>query len=201
MAMKFIGQKVIHKTLGQGEITWFGGKNQNDHKYIVVQFATKSMEFPYPVAFSKHLETLNSDFADLIKKDMANDMTYLIEKNSANSSSVKTHNHQNHKPISYSPFNTFIFTNKIGYNKAKNKTGFMTYDKTGRNIGVTFMNDDKRRSSYGQAEICFYDEYKEDFGQWRLISIDKVRLSFERLKSILSQHESFETIVDPRKGS
>ena len=77
----------------------------------------------------------------------------------------------------------------------------MTYDKTGRNIGVTFMNDDKRRSSYGQAEICFYDEYKEDFGQWRLISIDKVRLSFERLKSILSQHESFETIVDPRKGS
>ena len=78
--MKFIGQKVIHKTLGQGEITWFGGKNQNDHKYIVVQFATKSMEFPYPVAFSKHLKTLNSDFADLIKKDMANDMTYLIEK-------------------------------------------------------------------------------------------------------------------------
>ena len=45
------------------------------------------------------------------------------------------------------------------------------------------------------------DEYKEDFGQWRLISIDKVRLSFERLKSILSQHESFETTVDPRKGS
>ena len=63
------------------------------------------------------------------------------------------------------------------------------------------MNDDERKPSYGQAEICFYDEYKEDFGQWRLISIGKIRLSFKRLKSILLQQGSFVTMIDPRKGS
>ena len=77
----------------------------------------------------------------------------------------------------------------------------MTFDKTGRHVGVTFMNDDKRKSSYGQAEICFYDEFKEEFGQWRLVAINKERLSFHKLTNILEENGSYEATIDPRKGS
>ena len=200
--MEFIGQKVMHKTLGQGEITWFGGKEQNDNKYIKVQFATKSIELQYPAAFKKHLTALNPEFIDVVKKDIVNEKPLLIDENiSVNSSLIKTHSHQKHSSISYCRFNKFTFKNEIGYNKKKNKTGFRTFDEFGRDVGVTFMNDDERKPSYGQAEICFYDEYKEDFGQWRLISIGKIRLSFKRLKSILLQQGSFVTMIDPRKGS
>lgn len=52
-----------------------------------------------------------------------------------------------------------------------------------------------------KPKSVFFDEYKGEFGEWRLIFIDKVRLSFERLESVLIQHESFEATIDPRKGS
>lgn len=68
--MEFIGQKVMHKTLGQGEITWFGGKEQNDNKYIKVQFATKSIELSYPTAFEKYLTALDPEFEHVIKLEL-----------------------------------------------------------------------------------------------------------------------------------
>ena len=198
---EIVGQKVSHKTLGIGVIVDFYGKSQNDHKYIMVQFDNKNMELVYPSAFKKHLVALDMEFTKIIECELSNTSekeTVIIF------SKPLTHTHlsqQEHKPLTYCGINTFVFKKEIGYNRIKNKTGFKTFDKAGRNVGVTFMNDDERRSSYGQAEICFYDEYREEFGEWRLIFIDKVRLSFERLKSTLLQHESFEATIDPRKGS
>ena len=49
--MEIVNQKVIHKTLGEGLITWFGGRSQNNNKYIRVEFAEKSIELQYPIAF------------------------------------------------------------------------------------------------------------------------------------------------------
>ena len=39
--MDITGQKVSHKTLGVGIITWFGEKNQVGAKYIEVEFESK----------------------------------------------------------------------------------------------------------------------------------------------------------------
>ena len=47
--MDITGQKVSHKTLGVGIITWFGEKNQVGAKYIEVEFESKKTEFAYPV--------------------------------------------------------------------------------------------------------------------------------------------------------
>ena len=62
-------------------------------------------------------------------------------------------------------------------------------------------DDDKRKQSYGQAEICFFDEYVDEFGQWRLVSINKERVSFKELSKILDQQGDYELTIDPRKGS
>ena len=199
--MKIIGQKVSHNKLGDGIIVYYGGKPQNDSTYIKVEFKNKTIELVFPNCFEKYLIALDPEFAKIVERELS---TINKKENVIEFSKPLAHTHhfqQKHKPLTFCSINTFVFKKEIGYNKIKNKTGFLTFDKAGRNVGVTFMNDDERRSSYGQAEICFFDEYKGEFGEWRLIFIDKVRLSFERLESVLIQHESFEATIDPSKGS
>ena len=120
------------------------------------------------------------------------------EKNVQTFTSIH-HKTQNHKSTSYCPINTFVFKNVRGYNRGK--YGFETYDTYGRKVGIAFMHDDKRRVAFGQAEICFYEEYFDEFGEWRLISINKERLLFNRLSLILEEQGTFEASIDPRKGS
>ena len=199
--VEIIGQKVSHKTLGIGVITDYYGISQNDHKYIMVQFDNKNMKLTYPSAFEKHLTALDPEFAKNVECELSNISNKQIVTDFPKSSVQSRHSHQNHKPLTFCSINEFVFRKEIGYNKQKNKTGFMTFDKTGRHVGVTFMNDDKRKSSYGQAEICFYDEFKEEFGQWRLVAINKERLSFHKLTNILEENGSYEATIDPRKGS
>ena len=201
MDMEIIGRKVSHNKLGIGTIVWCGGMPQNDSTYIKVEFENKIIELVFPTCFENHLTALDDDFAKFIEHKLVKMSKKEVKPESLKPLAQTHHSQQKHKPLTYCGINTFVFKKEIGYNRIKNKTGFKTFDKTGRNVGVTFMNDDKRRASYGQAEICFYDEYKEEFGEWRLISIDKVRLSFEKLSSTLLQHGSFEVTIDPRKGS
>lgn len=199
--VKIVGQKVSHRTLGIGEITDYYGRSQNDNKYIMVHFDSKNIELTYPSAFEKHLIALDPEFAKTIERELSNTNEKDIAVDYPKPSVQSHHSHQNHKPLTFCSINTFVFRSEIGYNKTKNKTGFMTFDNRGRNVGVTFMSDDKRKPSYGQAEICFYNEYKEELGEWRLIFIDKIRLPFEKLKSILLHSGSFEATIDPKKGS
>ena len=200
--MEIVGKKVSHKLFGIGTITRFRGKEQNSNKYIIVQFENKSVEFPYPTAFENHLQAVDPSFAKSVEEELEKSAQNKInEQIMVNASPIKKLQTQKHKPISYCSINTFVFKKELGYNKSKNKQGFLAFDKSGRCVGVVFMNDDERKPSYGQAEICFFDEYREDFGQWRLISINKERLSFERLSKILDQQGDYEVTIDPRKGS
>ncbi len=68
--MKIIGQQVLHKTFGSGVIIWFGGKTQNNHKYIIVEFANKKIELPFPAAFEKHITAVDLDFAEIVKQEL-----------------------------------------------------------------------------------------------------------------------------------
>lgn len=93
----------------------------------------------------------------------------------------------------------FIIKSVTGRNRGK--IGFETYDNRGRNVGITYKNEDKRRSCFGQAEICFYKEFFEEFGEWKLIFINKNRLAFDELTSFLTKHGAFEAATDPRNGA
>lgn len=200
--MEIIGQKVSHKTLGIGTIINYHKMEQNNNNYITVAFDSKSIELPYPSSFKKYLQAVDLTFAKSVEEDLEKSVQNKInEQITVNASPITKHQTQKHKPISYCSINTFVFKKETGYNKSKCKHGFLAFDKSGRSVGVVFMNDDERKQSYGQAEICFFDEYIKEFGQWRLVSINKERISFKKLSKILDQQGDYEVTIDPRKGS
>ncbi len=78
------------------------------------------------------------------------------------------------------------------------KSGYLTFDERGRNIGIVFMSDDKRTARYGGAEIMFFDKYEKEFGQWRIIKQNGQYLPFARLEKILSMENQYSCITDSR---
>ena len=200
--MEIIGQKVSHRILGIGVITQYYGIPQNNNKYIVVDFESKPMELPYPSSFKSFLKAIDPEFAKMVAEGLeVLDNTIIKEREPVYSYKSKKSQLQKHKPISTCFKNTFIFKKEKGYNESKHKYGFLVADNFGKNVGIVFMNDDERRASYGQAEISFFDEYIEEYGQWRLISINKVRISFKELSRKLEEQDCYEVTIDPRKGS
>lgn len=71
------------------------------------------------------------------------------------------------------------------------KNGYKTYDAQGRNIGIVFMSDDKRTKRYGNAEIMFLKEYREEFGRWRIIRLNGQYTDYKRLEGILQQRNEY----------
>lgn len=69
--MEIIGQKVLHKTLGYGEIISYGGKQQNNKKYISVIFNNKEVEFPFPDTFDKYLKAVDVKFSEFISNEIS----------------------------------------------------------------------------------------------------------------------------------
>ena len=200
--MEIVGQKVLHKTLGIGVITQYYGMPQNNNKYIEVEFEGNSMKMPYPSSFEKILRAIDPEFDNTVTEALEElDNTTIKEGKPVPVSKGKKTQSQEHKPISFCSKNTFIFKKEKGYNKSKRKYGYLAADNSGKNVGVVFMNDDERRASYGQAEISFFDEYIEEYGQWRLISVNKVRVSFKELSKKLEERDYYEVTIDPRKGS
>lgn len=66
----------------------------------------------------------------------------------------------------------------------------LVYDKNNC-VGVVFEHYEKRGSpANGQAEICFFDRYLNEYGKWHRIFIYGERLKYEKLEAILGkQHE------------
>ncbi len=200
--MELIGQKVIHTKFGVGTIIKCFGMPQNGNKYIQVDFGDKKMDLPYPSSFGKYLKAVDEGFAKTVADALEElGKSDVGEPTIADVAPIASSKTQKHKPVSYCSINTFIFKSETGYNKSKRKYGFLAVDKLGRSVGVVFMHDDKRRVAYGQAEICFFDEYIEEFGEWRLISINKERLSFKKLSELLANQDYYEITIDPRRGS
>ena len=130
-----------------------------------------------------------------VASDKMQDKTPLCE------TAVKKNVNQVQSPISYCSKNTFTFLSEERFNKERNRSGFTTLDNEGRVVAVASMHTDKRGPAYEQAELCFFDEYVSEFGQWRLVSINKERLSFNKLIKLLEENDSCKLTIDPRKGS
>lgn len=78
------------------------------------------------------------------------------------------------------------------------KIGYVTFDDRQRKVGICFMADDRKTARYGNAEILFFNEFKNEFGTWRIIKINKQYLSFEQLKIILAKNEQCKLNIDGR---
>lgn len=57
--------------MGEGVISHFGGKPQNDNKYIEVKFEAKTVVFPYPSCFEKYLIAIDAEFKKTIEEDIS----------------------------------------------------------------------------------------------------------------------------------
>ena len=200
--MEIIGQKVSHKSLGLGSIVWYGEKNKPGATYITVSFETKKADFPYPAAFENFLLALD----DAFNKTVADELVLLKQKEVEKENDIAKFSpifskSQKHKSLSYCAKNTFIFTEGKIHNVERGRYGFATYDNEDRLVAVAAMHTDRRGAAYGQAELCFFSQYVSEFGEWRLISINKQRMSFDKLSRILKEQGMLEVTIDPRKGS
>lgn len=77
-------------------------------------------------------------------------------------------------------------------------TGYKTFDKSGRYIGITFEANIPGTARYQCAEICFLPEYEDEFGQWRVVKTDGVRIKFAILERILDNDGEYSCVTDPR---
>ena len=201
--MEIKGQKVLHSTYGEGVITWYGGDPANNNKYILVACAEKELKLPFPLAFKKHLVAIDKAFAEYVQNEINLQVVTVDTDTNPSTATISClkENKQNHKPLTYCSKNTFTFVREKAGNKERNRYGFITYDNENRFVAVASMHTDERGPAYGQAELCFFDEYVPEFGQWRLVSINKERLSFNKLIKLLEENGSCKLTIDPRKGS
>lgn len=74
------------------------------------------------------------------------------------------------------------------------KNGYLTCDKTGKEIGIVFMSDDARSKNYGAAEILFFKKHMDKYGVSRVISLRDSQfkfLMFDKLQKILEKETSY----------
>lgn len=76
------------------------------------------------------------------------------------------------------------------------KKGYITEDLAGREIGITFKADDKRKDKiYGNAYMLFFQEYKSELGQWRLVKTTYGEpFSYIKLQEILNTQDKYDNL-------
>ena len=87
---------------------------------------------------------------------------------------------------------------KGGRTSHNRKSGYLTQDTSGNDIGLVFESDDKRTVRCGSAEIMFFRSGAAQYGRWRLIKIDGARLPYDVLKAHLRENVSYTVITDGR---
>lgn len=100
---------------------------------------------------------------------------------------------QLNKSKSNAYFNEY-FTFKSGNYDYGGKHGFKAYNSKGEHVGIVFMTDDKRVTSYGYCELHFFPQYYNNYGEWHRIISHGNRISWsflcEQLK-IKNEHCCF----------
>ena len=88
----------------------------------------------------------------------------------------------------------FTFTNESTSYRGKN--GYKAYNSNGENVGIVFMTDDKRRTSYGYCELCFYPNYQNRYGEWHKFTSHGYRLKWENLCTCLQNQSVYKCYID-----
>ena len=91
-------------------------------------------------------------------------------------------------------YETFTITNEKGYERSK--SGFKAYNSQGEYVGIVFMTDDKRRSSFGNCEFCFCREFRGKYGEWHRITSHGSPIRYSVLCDRLKNQPSLTIYVD-----
>jgi len=68
----------------------------------------------------------------------------------------------------------------------------VVYDKNDRCVGVIFQHHEARDSSAnGQAEIRFFDRYREEYNTWHRIVVNGTKLLYKELQDILEKQGEY----------
>ena len=78
----------------------------------------------------------------------------------------------------------------------RGKSGFEAYNYKGQNIGLIFMTDDKRTPAYGNIELCVYASYQSQYGEWRRIKSQGVRIKYSYLCQVMENNDEYVIDVD-----
>ena len=88
----------------------------------------------------------------------------------------------------------FTFTKEKNYYRGKN--GFEAYNAKGENVGLVYMCDSMKTSSYGHCELCIYPAYHNRYGEWHIIYSNGGRIKWERLCEILEKKPQYKVFID-----
>lgn len=187
---------LIHKHFGKGIITKENGN------YIHVKFdGGLEKVFLIPESFETGLFTVDAEFQRRIyeeKKSISEEKTRMNQK--SDDTHIVKNTHYNYINKSDSVENTFVFINK--WNSYKNITGYNVNSSYGENVGIVWKHKHKKGElAEGQAEIRFYDQFREKYGTWRRIFINNERVMFDNLERLIKQNDSYLITIDPRRGS
>ena len=78
----------------------------------------------------------------------------------------------------------------------RGKSGFEAYNYKGQNIGLIFKTDDKRTPAYGNIELCVYKSYQLQYGEWRRIKSQGVRIKYSYLCKVMENNDEYVIDVD-----
>ena len=71
------------------------------------------------------------------------------------------------------------------------KVGFKAFNSERKFIGICFMTDNKKLSSYGKCEIYVFSVFQEKYGMFHRFDFE-----FEMLKNILEKKGEYKLFID-----
>jgi len=88
----------------------------------------------------------------------------------------------------------FIFTSEKAFYRGK--SGFQAYNSKQEKVGLVFMCDDPRTPAYEHCELCIYDRYQNQYGEWHRIQSHGGRIKWSKLCEILKQKTKHKVFID-----
>ena len=63
----------------------------------------------------------------------------------------------------------------------RGKRGFQAINSKGQEVGIVFMCDDKRIANYGNCELCIYEKFFNQYGQWHRFTVNGQKIKWNDL--------------------
>ncbi len=114
-------------------------------------------------------------------------------KNATHSSVKQNNSSQRARPfVQYNE--DFIFICEL--TRCRDKIGYRAYNSENENVGIVFMTDDKRLSSYGDCELSFYPKYENRYGKYHRFTINGGKLKWDVLCARLRKNSKYKCHID-----
>ncbi|MBQ8427252.1 MAG: hypothetical protein IJX16_05790, partial [Clostridia bacterium] len=77
----------------------------------------------------------------------------------------------------------------------RGKKGFPAINSKGQEVGIVFMGDDKRQN-YGNCELCIYEKFFNEYGQWHRFTVNRQKIKWDDLVQRLNLEDSINLFIE-----